>query len=280
MLKRIVVGILSLSVLGAGGAAALTQTLNQSQAAAVDPQVLAGQAVSQPQVQQSGVGEEQGQPWASEGEIVGLDEFGLRLRTGIGEEFYVELGPPEYWQGQTTQLQVGQIVQILGSTLDGMIHAYQVQFEDGQTMALRDETGQPLWSGGAENGQGQNGGAGDGEHTPDPQAQVDEWVTIQGTLMAYQNGYMTISTSEGDILSFKTGQPRFLASQGVVFQIGDEVSVVGFYEDTGEFMAGEITQISTGLRVMLRDPNGRPLWAGPGNSAGAGNGNGNSQSNY
>jgi hypothetical protein len=36
-------------------------------------------------------------------------------------------------------------------------------------------------------------------------------------------------------------------------------------------MAGDITQISTGMRVLLRDPNGRPLWAGPG----SGNGNGN-----
>ena len=40
--------------------------------------------------------------------------------------------------------------------------------------------------------------------------------------------------------------------------------------------AGEITQLSTGLRVMLRDPNGRPLWAGPGSGNGNGNGgNGN-----
>jgi len=44
-------------------------------------------------------------------------------------------------------------------------------------------------------------------------------------------------------------------------------------------MAGEISQLSTGLRVMLRDPNGRPLWAGPGSgngNSGSGNsGNGN-----
>jgi len=40
------------------------------------------------------------------------------------------------------------------------------------------------------------------------------------------------------------------------------------------FMAGDITQVSTGLRVMLRDPNGRPLWAGPGNSGGNGGGSG------
>ena len=52
----------------------------------------------------------------------------------------------------------------------------------------------------------------------------------------------------------------FLNSTG--FQVGDEIVVLGYY-DGDQFMAGDITQASTGLRVMLRDPNGRPLWAGP-----------------
>jgi hypothetical protein len=51
--------------------------------------------------------------------------------------------------------------------------------------------------------------------------------------------------------------------------VGDIVVVVGFYEGT-QFNAGDITQVSTGLRLMLRDPNGRPLWAGPGNANGQG----------
>jgi hypothetical protein len=39
-------------------------------------------------------------------------------------------------------------------------------------------------------------------------------------------------------------------------------------------MAGDITQVSTGLKVLLRDPNGRPLWAGSSNNGGGGNGGG------
>jgi hypothetical protein len=85
---------------------------------------------------------------------------------------------------------------------------------------------------------------------------------------------MTMGTADGEIIAFQTGQPRFFAEQGVTFQIGDEIIVLGFYEGE-QFMAGEITQVSTGLRVMLRDPNGRPLWAGPGN----GNGNSGSRGN-
>jgi hypothetical protein len=85
---------------------------------------------------------------------------------------------------------------------------------------------------------------------------------------------MTIATSDGELISFKTGQPRFFANQGLSLQVGEELTVVGYY-DNGQFVAGEITQVSTGSRLMLRDPNGRPLWAGPGNSNGNANGAGN-----
>ena len=96
----------------------------------------------------------------------------------------------------------------------------------------------------------------------------------EGTLISFQGGNMAMSTADGSIINFQTGQPRFFAEQGVTFQVGDPISILGFYEGE-QFMAGEITQLSTGLRVMLRDPNGRPLWAGPGNSNGnGGNGNG------
>jgi hypothetical protein len=145
-----------------------------------------------------------------------------------------------------------------------MIHAAEVQTADGQVLAGRSETGQPLWSGGASNGQSQNGAQADGDHVPQPQVNVDEWVTLEGTLMSFQGGSMTMSTPDGEIVTFQTGQPRFFAEQGVTFQVGDDIIVLGFYEGN-QFMGGEITQVSTGLRVMLRDPNGRPLWAGPGN---------------
>jgi len=64
-----------------------------------------------------------------------------------------------------------------------MIHASQVELANEQILQVRNESGQPLWSGGANNNRGQNAGQGDGEHTPDPQAQVDEWITVEGTLM-------------------------------------------------------------------------------------------------
>lgn len=277
MLKKIVVGILLVSVVGAGGAAFAHQVATQDNTNTSLSPISAPQ--EQNNVPQSGPviasQEKIEQPWQAEGMITGLEDFGLSLALANGEEVYVELGPPEYWQAQETKLQLGLQVAIVGTENEGMYHASTVMLADGQVLQLRTDLGQPLWSGGVDNGQGQNAGQvdGDGERVPNSQVQVDEWITISGTLMAFQGGNMTISTTDGALLSFQTGQPRFFADQGVTFQVGDEIVVVGYYQND-QFMAGDITQTSTGLRVFLRDPNGRPLWAGPGSGNGKGGGGG------
>jgi len=298
MLQKIVIGVLLLTVIGAAGAALAFRAANQDTALAFDkPSPLAsdnqGYAVPVDDVQnqsvQTGIDTQsepvaqgaQGDPWQATGTVTAVDDFGFDLATENGKTVYIELGPPDYWQSQGIDLAVGQTVTVDGSLNEGMIHASQVTLPDSQVLQVRSESGQPLWSGGANNGaatngQGQNGqstGSADGSHTPNPQAQVDEWVTLEGTLVAYQGGSMTMSTADGSIITFQTGQPRFFAEQGVTFQVGDAISVLGFYEGD-QFSAGEITQLSTGLRTMLRDPNGRPLWAGPGSNGTGGNGNG------
>jgi hypothetical protein len=277
MLKKIIIGVLFITVIGAAGAALAYNAFNQDAVlAATSPNPLAnGQNFNEPktvamgQTEATGQGEPiaegmEGEPWEGVGNITALDEFGFDFTTASGESFYIELGPPDYWQSQDVELSEGLLVMVSGSINDSMIHAATVTLVDGQELTLRTETGQPMWSGG-------NGGQGDGDQTPDPQAEVDEWVTLTGTLMSFEGGNMTMSTTDGELISFQTGQPRFFAEQGVNFQVGDEISLVGFYQGDN-FTAGEMTQLSTGLRVMLRDPNGRPLWAGPGSGSGNGNG--------
>ena len=288
MLKKIILGAILVTVIGAGGTAlaygAATQNTTAESLAA--EQVIAEQADAQQPAQSNtaepivAAADMAGEPWQASGTIAAIDDYGFDFTLENGETVYIELGPPDYWQSQGVALQVGQAVTVDGTINADMIHANQVLLADGQILVVRSETGQPLWSGGANNAQGQNGVQdGTGDHTPDPQAQVDEWVTIAGTLLSFQGGNMTMSTTDGEIIAFQTGQPRFFADQGVTFSIGDEIVVVGFYQGE-QFMAGDITQVATGLRVMLRDPNGRPLWAGPGNSNGnGGNGNGNGNGN-
>ncbi|MBK9050557.1 MAG: hypothetical protein IPL78_06445 [Chloroflexi bacterium] len=294
MLKKIVIVVLVLTVIGAAAAATLysasqpdTETTtaidpiaanaNSAAAAPANPNAPVGNgpraAGVTPQAQGTPVAQgAAGDPWQATGNIAAVDDFGFDMTLDTGETVYIELGPPTYWQVQGITLTVGQVATVIGTINEGMIHAAQVQLADGQTLQVRSDTGQPLWSGGAENGQGQGAAAGaaDGSHTPEPRVQVDAWITITGTIVAYQGNSMTIASENGELITLQSGQPRFFAAQGITFQVGDEVIVVGFYQGD-QFMAGDITQVSTGLRVLLRDPNGRPLWAGAGN-----NGNGNS----
>jgi len=282
MLKKIIIGVLLVTVIVAGGTAlAYNIAAKEPTPVSAAPDPLAnggGYGAEQPGGQQGeplvAAQGAAGEPWQEAGTIVEIDDYGFKFALQDGETVYIELGPPDYWQNQGIELQVGQSAIVNGSINEGMLHASQVMLADGQTLNVRSEAGQPLWSGGVTNGKGQNGSDGDGDRIPDPQAQVDEWITIEGTLMSFQGGSMTMDTPDGQILTFQTGQPRFFAGQNVAFQVGDEIIVVGFYEGV-QFMVGDITQVATGLRVMLRDPNGRPLWAGPGGN-GNGNGNGNS----
>jgi len=292
MLKKVVIGVLLLTVIAAAAAAYTYQSSLADPASSTLPSPIAdntsvgmgnqsGNANAGGNGQGAGMNNTpgtpvaqgaEGDPWQATGNIAAVDDFGFDMNLDTGETVYIELGPPTYWQAQGITLTVGQTATVIGTINEGMIHAAQVQLTDGATLQVRSEAGQPLWSGGAQNGQGQGAAAGtaDGSHTPDPRVQVDTWITISGTIVAYQGNSMTVAQENGELITLQSGQPRFFAAQGVTFQVGDEVIVVGFYQGD-QFMAGDITQVSTGLRVLLRDPNGRPLWAGAGN-----NGNGNS----
>jgi len=291
MFKKIIIGILLLTVFGAAGAALAYNAANPTEQAEIESttdltasqDIQADHPASQgtqgnqgnqgAQAQGTGdnaAAESMGEPWQAAGTIAALDDYGFDFIVAGAEPVYIELGPPDYWQSQGIPLQVGQEVMVTGSINADMIHASQVLLQDGQMLEIRTETGQPLWRGGAGVGQA---GEGTGSQVP-----VDEWISIEGTLLSFQGGNMTMGTLDGDLITFQTGQPRFFASQGVTFQVGEEIVVLGYYQGD-QFMAGDITQVATGLRVMLRDPNGRPLWSGPGNNNGQGGQGSGSQGN-
>ena len=277
MFKKIIVGILLITVIGAGiatyayRALASEEDINTAISPLSEQQSLPAINEDSPTGLNTQVDVIEEQPWEAEGEIIEISTNGLWLRLADNSEVFVEMGPEQFWLGQEGIYQPGMQVRIEGTESNGMIHAYRITALNGETVQLRSETGQPLWSGGVENSQGQNGNRSSGAAEPQSQVQVDEWVTIRGNLVSFQGGNMTISTQEGGLISIQVGQPRFFASQGVTFAVGDEVELVGYYNGD-QFVAGDITQLATNLRVMLRDPHGRPLWGGPGNGQGNGGG--------
>jgi hypothetical protein len=219
------------------------------------------------------------------GVVESIDSTGMTVEKADGEELVVELGPPSFWSSQGIEIEVGDSVEVLGfyegeSFTVGDI----VLTATGEHIMLRNPNGRPLWTGGTSSNQGGHGqgatgeiaqnslGLVDGSQEPQPQAAVEDWITVQGTVTAVELNALTIETTEGESMLVQLGPEHYWTTQGIVFVAGDEVSITGFYEDEVSFSAGSVTLLATGETLALRDADGRPLWAGGQNANGRGGG--------
>lgn len=211
-----------------------------------------------------------GAPWSAVGTIVEVGDAGMTLALDDGSQIVVELGPSFYWQAQGA-LAPGELVTIDGFFNGEQYHAANVSKPDGVTLALRSAAGQPLWAGGASNAgaAGADAGATHGAQGGAGQVQVapEDWVTIAAEVAAVNRNGLTIQTAAGETLALAFGNARFWQEQAVQFATGDAISVQGFWQD-GQFQTGQVLKTATGERLLLRDPNGRPLWGGPGRQGG------------
>ncbi|MCA9908235.1 MAG: hypothetical protein KC519_06260 [Anaerolineae bacterium] len=287
MLKKIVVGLLVLTVVGGAASALLdsqntvsSATLTPTVPAAVEPTAnpaadtttnpaVATELAGTPQPMQQSV-DNVGEIWSGSGTILDLTTVGMTLALTDGSNVYVELGAPDYWQAQPVTLNKGAAVTVDGFFNGTDYHARTVTTSEGAILALRSETGQPLWSGGSSNGNGENGGQGE------VQVPADQWVTVEGAVTALTNNGLVVLTTEAQSLTVSFGRADFWQSQDTTFAVGDAISMMGFWE-AEQFQVGQVTKTETGERILLRDPNGRPLWAGPGRGQGNGNGNNGNQ---
>ena len=212
-----------------------------------------------------------GQTWAASGVIVAVDDLGLMLALTDGSQIYVELGPPAYWQAQGVSLNAGMPIRIEGFFNGEQYHARLVVTASGAQIQLRTETGQPLWSGGA----GASGGAGEqaGGGTGQAQVPAEDWIDLEGVITAVTRNGLTLRTSAGETLALNFGRSDFREAQAVTFNVGDAVTARGFWEGA-QFQAGQLINNTTGERLLLRDPNGRPLWGGPGRAGNTGSASG------
>ncbi|MBN1658533.1 MAG: hypothetical protein JXA93_09045 [Anaerolineae bacterium] len=233
-----------------------------------------------------------------EGTVVQEPAAGVDLivETAEGELVVVGTGPG-YLETQGFALEAGEQVRVEGFWEDGEFKAGEItRLRDGATVQIRDMYGRPAWSGGygrgagsasaseqaaagvagngqaaAGGGQGGYGGEGNsaapGDTTGTGQAQVDEWVTLEGTAVAVSTNEMTFQADGGESLLVDGRAWRFIQEQGFVITTGDRLRLTGFYEN-GDLEVGIIDDLTTGQSVSIRDENGRPLWAGRGRRGG------------
>lgn len=263
MFKNIIIGVLTLTIFSSMGIAIYEASKVQESSAQVPT---AAPTIEQPGgVPVINAQNNMGAAWTGIGIVTSVDEFGFTLQPPDADPIYIELGPPSFWQTQGI-LQAGESVMVEGFALDQQYHARVVTKADGTAIVTRNESGQPMWSGGA-------GNAGSGAvGTSEPQ--VMEWIMLEATITEVGRNGLTVQTQDGQTLTVQTGQPSFAAAQGIVFAVNDAISLTGYWQN-GQFMAGQITKTATDESLMLRDPNGRPLWGGPGRGGQGGNGQGN-----
>lgn len=211
-------------------------------------------------VQQMAAAENVGAVWEGSGIITSLNDYGFTL----DNTNYVELGPPDFWQAQGVELFVGSFVQVSGFDNGEQIHARVVTVNQEQ-ITIRTASGQPLWAGGVNNTNGQDESHEDGNNVP-----ISEWESYAGTLNIQGNNNLTLWLSDGTIIDLQMGQPRFWQGQEIEITSGMDVTVMGYWQTTS-FRVGTLTIDETGERLMILDPNGRPLWAGPGGNGNNGN---------
>ena len=108
--------------------------------------------------------------------------------------------------------------------------------------------------------------AGQGLGTRSQWADAEEpaWEIIQG--LADDTGHdLLVETGEGEVL-VGLGPDFYREEQSFTISEGDEVVVQGYHED-GEFKAGTVKNLTTGIEIVLRDAStGRPMWSGRGDN--------------
>lgn len=90
-----------------------------------------------------------------------------------------------------------------------------------------------------------------------------EWVTLTGTVSSIIPRGMTVAASNGQQIEVTRKPWRFAQEQGFAPQVGDQITLDGFYEN-GEFEAACLNDLTNGQIVYLRDETGHPLWASGG----------------
>lgn len=116
------------------------------------------------------------------------------------------------------------------------------------------------------NGQGaqSRGSQGDGMGTgiPSPENGLTEWVSFSGEVTAVALPQFTLLTEDGQEIPAEVGNISYVEQLGLVLEVGDQVSVIGFWDTNGGFALKSLTLDETGETFELRDEYGRPLWSG------------------
>jgi hypothetical protein len=106
-----------------------------------------------------------------------------------------------------------------------------------------------------------------GDQTGTGQANAEGWLTLQGAIVSVDANRLVVQMDSGEQVTVENRAWWFVQEQGFLAQVGDRVTLIGFYEGD-HFEVGRIDNATNDQTVRLRDENGRSLWAGRGRRGG------------
>lgn len=136
--------------------------------------------------------------------------------------------------------------------------AYQQALESAAT-GMGDMNGH-----GSMNGQGGMDGA--GNHGAAAQQSGSglsvETITLQGVVVSYEYGTLTVTQEDGTPLTVSLGNPAYVSEIGFAPQAGDVLSLTGYYNADGAFSVVSITTADGSTYTFRTETSGPPAWAG------------------
>jgi len=123
--------------------------------------------------------------------------------------------------------------------------------------------------GGSRGGQRRGGGgmSSGGSIAGHSEVETASWITVEGSVVSADTEALVVSTADGETVVIEGRAWRFAQELGYTARINAPITVVGFYED-GEFKVVQISGNGSEAPLQLREPGGRPIWAGGGQQGG------------
>ena len=90
-----------------------------------------------------------------------------------------------------------------------------------------------------------------------------DWMTLEGTVASFDSEALIVDLNDNGELLIEGRAWSFAQESGFSTSIGNNLQFSGFYEGE-DFEVGSIHDLTSVQTVLLRDENGRPMWAGNG----------------
>ncbi len=230
---------------------------------------------------QSGSGLDMSRQTTVQGVITAINiGYGLQYPSIQVGQTVVRVAPVWFLLENDFELKAGDNVTVTaapGANDPAVLHAVSIVNQTNHSeLALRDESGYPLWQrgagGGGRGGNGAGGnGAGSGRGASGGQAGTScvDPATItafQGTVVSVSMGVglqmptLVVKKSDGVEITVKIGPERILQENDFELAPGEAVTVkMATASCTGEYIALQLTN-AAGVIITLRDDNGKPAW--------------------